>query len=312
MATPVAAEARYDVNRNDLDDDPVEEFPVPVLFGVDYDNLVPDFGDSRGGGTRSHEGQDMRAPQGTPVVSPTEAIVISTGEGVSAGKFVYTANPGGETFRYMHLDEIADNLRRGVELDEGDLIGTVGDTGNVPAGVYHLHFEVRDDRNRATDPYERMTGKPYTLKERVSFLRGILREVDDRDGYAELLVETFPDEFRTAFQRDYNLPHEIEELLEDSGVVESIDLMEQLMKLIATVPALIPTDLETGDSGVAVSLLQTYLIFHSEGAARDRLAAAGATAYFGPITAAAILEYQEDKNLPETGVFDARTKSKMM
>jgi hypothetical protein len=57
------------VNRSDLDTDIVEAFPVPVLFGVDYDALVPDFGDVRGGGTRSHEGQDMRESQGAPIVS---------------------------------------------------------------------------------------------------------------------------------------------------------------------------------------------------------------------------------------------------
>ena len=293
---PVAADARYDVNRNDLNDDPVEEFPLPVLFGIEYESVVPDYGAPRGGGTREHEGQDIMAPPGTPIVSPTEAIVISTGQGASAGKFVYTANPGGETFRYMHLDEIANNLRRGVELDVGDFIGTVGDTGNVVPGDHHLHFEIRDDRNRATDPYERLAGEPFTLKEKVSFLRGILKEVDDRDEYAELLVETFPDVFREALQKDYNLPHEIDEVMEDAGVVDTIELIAQLEKLIASIPALIPSELSSGDSGIAVSLLQTYLIFNSEGSARDRLAAAGATGYFGSITVAALLEYQADQD----------------
>ena len=100
----------WDISRSSLDDEIVEEFKVPLLFG-----LVPvtsNYGDSRGGGTRQHEGQDFFAPKGSPIVSPTEAVVIRTGSGASAGNYVYTANPGGETFRYMHLDEIA-NIKRG-------------------------------------------------------------------------------------------------------------------------------------------------------------------------------------------------------
>ena len=184
---PLTSEARHNdwgrssVDRSDLDDEIVETFPLPVLFGVEYDDIYPDYGDPRGGGTREHEGQDMRAPQGTPIVSPTDAIVIRTGEGSSAGKYVYTTNPGGETFRYMHLDSIAD-IEAGDELEVGDFIGTVGDTGNAPEGVWHLHFEVRDKDNDPTDPYPRL-GQAFTTKERMSFLRDILRDVDDEEEY---------------------------------------------------------------------------------------------------------------------------------
>ena len=105
----------------------------------------------------------MRAPQGTPVVSPTEAVVTGVGVGASSGKYVYTANPGGESFRYMHLDTMAD-IERGDKLSVGDFIGTVGDTGNAPDGVYHLHFEVKNLKNEAIDPNERLGGAPFTIK----------------------------------------------------------------------------------------------------------------------------------------------------
>lgn len=310
--TPLA-EARHgdSVNRSKLDNDIVEEFPVPILFGVAYESIVPDFGDPRGGGTRSHEGQDMRAPKGTPIVSPTEAIVISTGEGASAGKYVYTANPGGETFRYMHLDEIANGLRRGDVLDVGDFIGTVGDTGNAPDGVYHLHFEVRDSKNRATDPYERLAGDVFSLKEKMSFMRDIMNGVDDEDEYAEFLVETFKTEFLAAYEKKYDLPNEIEDVLGDSDVVAAVDLLVKLRTIIATIPALLPVGMTDGDSGTHVALLQTYIIFNSEGPARDYLAASGATGYFGGITTAALIEFQEDNNISETGVFDTATKREM-
>jgi|AntRauTorckE6833_2_1112554.scaffolds.fasta_scaffold01094_8 hypothetical protein len=304
------ASHQAEVDRYKLDSDIVETFPVPVLFGVDYDLLVADFGDPRGGGSRSHEGQDMRAPQGTPIVSPTEAIVTKVGTGYSAGKYVYTANPGGESFRYMHLDELAD-IKRGDRLAVGDFIGTVGDTGNAPDGVYHLHFEVKDQDNDPTDPYQRLAGTPFTLKEKMNFLAEVFDDVDDADEYAAFLVSQFTGVFTDAASAEYSLPREIDEVLEDTGVDKNIDLLAELNELIALIPSVVPAGVSQGDTGVAVSLLQTYLIFNSQGPAQAALASASATGYFGPITTAALVEYQAENKLDETGLFDTDTKEEM-
>lgn len=311
LVFPVAAEARHGraIDRSDLDDDVVESFPIPVLFGVNYNTLVPDFGDPRGGGTRQHEGQDMVVPLGTPIVSPTEAIVIRTGTGESAGKYVYTANPGGETFVYMHLDYIAD-LDPGDKLDPGDFIGTVGDTGNAPDGVYHLHFEVRDEDNDATDPYERMTDA-FTLKEKVSFLPDIFRDIDDGDEYAEFLIETYENEFIAALDAGYRFPDEVDDVLDDTGATTKVELMEQFNKLIDSIPGVLTTTLSGGDQGVRVALLQTYILMRSEGPARDRLAASGATGYYGSITSAAVAELQEAYDLDATGVWGSELRKEV-
>ena len=196
------------VNTSSLDEDAVETFSVPVLFAVKLASLRPDFGEPRGGGTRSHEGQDMVAPKGTPIVSPTAAVVTSVGTGDSTGKYVYTAAPGGETFRYMHLDTIA-SIKRGDKLKVGDLIGTVGDTGNAQGTTDHLHFEVRDDDNKATDPFPRF-GADFTLKQKISFLPGIFKKIRNDDEYAEFLVTTFSKEITEAARLGYDLPTAIE------------------------------------------------------------------------------------------------------
>lgn len=299
------------VDRSDLDDDPMDTFPIPILFGVDLSDITPDFGDPRDGGTRSHEGQDMRAPEGTPIMSPTEAIVIRTGSGASSGNYVYTANPGGETFRYMHLDDIA-NLDPGDKLDVGDYIGTVGDTGNAPDGVFHLHFEVRDEDNKATDPYPRLSDG-WDLEEKMSILRDVFRKIRNDDDYAEFLVETFPSEFQLALQRGYDLPPVIEEALEDKGIVSEAEKLEQLTDLIQSLPGLINLELRNGDQNAAVIILQLYLIYVSEGSARNALKTAGPTGYFGAVTEAALTEYQEDNLLVVTkGIYDSRTREAMM
>lgn len=154
-----------------LDDDKVETFPIPVLF-VRLASIYPDFGDPRDGGARKHEGQDILAPKGSFIVSPTEAVVTRTGKGGSAGIYVYTANPGGETFRYMHLDEIAPGIKTGTVLEPGDLIGFVGNTGNAAGGPAHLHFEIRDGRD-AEDPYERITGS-FDREDYVRIIRNLI------------------------------------------------------------------------------------------------------------------------------------------
>lgn len=148
------SETRRKINK--LDDDAVLAIPVPVL-GLVRSSITSDFGDPRGGGTRSHEGQDILAPRGTPVLSPTEAVVLRVGKGTNSGNNVYTANPGDETFVYMHLDSIAKGLDSGDEIEKGEIIGYVGNTGNASGGPTHLHFEIQEDGD-AKDPYPRLTG----------------------------------------------------------------------------------------------------------------------------------------------------------
>jgi murein DD-endopeptidase MepM/ murein hydrolase activator NlpD len=150
---PHSAHARHRTTTR-LGGKAVQNLPMPVLFGVNIFSLTPDFGDPRSGG-REHEGQDILAPRGAPIISPTEAVVLDRGVWPGAGNYVSTANPGGENFRYMHLDQPS-HLRPGDKLEAGDLIGFVGATGNASGGAPHLHFEIR--KSGAIDPYPRLTG----------------------------------------------------------------------------------------------------------------------------------------------------------
>lgn len=304
---------RFDwgVDRDDLDDDIVEKIPIPILFGVPYKTVRADFGDPRGGGTRTHEGQDLFAKEGTPIISPTKAIVIRTGEGDSAGKYIYTANPGGETFRYMHLKDVA-NLDPGDEIDVGDYLGTVGDTGNASGTPHHLHFEMRDEDNKAQDPYPRLSETGFTLKEKMSFLKDIFAKRRDDETYAKFLVDTYTSEFKSALSAGYVLPEAIEDALEDKGLLSAKTALEQLTQVIASIPKMLSVELRQGSSGMTVTLLQMYLIYATDGPARDVLATAGLTGYFGPATAAALKEYQGRHLLEQTGAYDAKTRAKMI
>lgn len=276
-----------------LGDDPVKEFPIPVLLGVSLRQVYSDFGDPRSDGSRSHEGQDILAPRGSYIVSPTEAVVIRTGTGSSAGKYVYTANPGDETFVYMHLDDIADGIKAGTKLKKGDLIGYVGDTGNAKGGVTHLHFEVREGR-KALDPYPRLSGE-FTLKERIAAITDILEDSDDEEDEAEALVKGYRALFIAAVADGIELPDAIEDAMPAA---------------VAGGTAGFARDLDLRSSGEDVAALQTFLIAQKAGSSAKTLAETGATGYFGALTQAALAEYQAKEGItPSVGYFGAKTRA---
>ncbi|MBP9821504.1 MAG: peptidoglycan DD-metalloendopeptidase family protein [Candidatus Pacebacteria bacterium] len=270
----------------DLDNDPVEYFPIPVLFGVAVKNMTKNFGDVRP--TRLHEGLDIMAPEGTPIVSPTDAVVVRTGNGSGSGNYVTTANPGDESFVYMHLSEIAD-IEEGDVLEVGDLIGYVGYTGSAVATAPHLHLEVRDEDGDATDPYPRLN-KPFDLDDKIDYLEVILGDSDDEDELAELLVTKFRSEFTTAKAQDIELPDAIEDALK---------------KIPAPVVGSSTGTLRVGSRGPLVVELQTYLIKKDIGSA-DRVVADGS---FGPITRQALIDFQKSASLTADGIYGPKSKA---
>lgn len=275
---------------DNLDEDPVDNLYIPILFGVSLSDLYPNFGDPRDGGNREHEGLDMMALDGTPIVSPTEAVVIRIGDGSSSGKYVSTANPGGETFVYMHLADVAD-IDEGDVLEEGDLIGYVGSTGNASGGAAHLHFEIRENRE-PTDPYERLT-REFSLKDKMEFIDRMLDEVDDADEVAEFLAAEYQNVFVAAGAQGLDVP----EMITD-------ELPLTARTTIATgLPA---RDLELGSSGPDVVALQSRLI--SEG----YLDLTTPTDLFGPLTQSALIRYQTAKGIsPASGYYGPLTRASM-
>ncbi|MGE0308465.1 MAG: M23 family metallopeptidase [Acidimicrobiia bacterium] len=107
--------------------------------------FVDSWGDPRSGGRR-HEGVDMEAERGTPVV----AVRSGTAEFKRSrlgGNSVWLVTPAGERFYYAHLDAWEGDSRAVVA---GEVIGYVGQSGNAAGD--HLHFEVRLG-DRAINPY---------------------------------------------------------------------------------------------------------------------------------------------------------------
>ena len=280
-----------------LDDDSVKDLPIPILLGVSLSDISPNFGDPRDGGARTHEGEDIMAPLGGYIVSPTDAVVVAKGTGDSAGNYVSTANPGGETFIYMHLDAFAEDLKVGTILEKGDLIGYVGDTGSAKGSGTHLHFEIRLNR-KATDPYPRLT-EVFTLEERIEAVTKALKNADDEDEDARMLVANYRSTFASAKAKGVELPNAIEDVLGGSGSV-SIG------------SSTFARDLTLGSRGDDVTALQNFLIKEGAGVSATALEEVGATGYFGALTKQALAEYQSANNVsPAVGYFGPLTRAQV-
>ena len=99
------------------------------------------WGARRDGGKRSHEGLDIFADRGTPVVAATDGWISSTGNRGLGGKQVWLREGlWGSSLYYAHLDSIA--VSKGMRVKTGDTLGFVGNTGNARTTPPHLHFGI--------------------------------------------------------------------------------------------------------------------------------------------------------------------------
>jgi murein DD-endopeptidase MepM/ murein hydrolase activator NlpD len=110
-------------------------FPVAGRHG--YGEGAARFGAGRGG--RSHQGQDVFASCGTPVVAAHGGAVKFAGFQALAGNYLVVAAEGGVDHVYMHLRDPA-LAAEGAAVATGQPIGFVGDTGDAQG--CHLHFEM--------------------------------------------------------------------------------------------------------------------------------------------------------------------------
>lgn len=111
--------------------------------------FTDDWGDPRGGGRRRHQGTDILAARGTPVVAPVSGTVRPASSANGGLSFYLNGSDGIEYFG-AHLDSYSG--RRGA-VRQGDVIGTVGTSGNARGGPPHLHFEMHPGGGAPVNPY---------------------------------------------------------------------------------------------------------------------------------------------------------------
>lgn len=143
-----------------------------LAFPVDGPHYFADtFGAPRSGG-RSHQGQDIMAVKGTPIVAAASGVVRyvnwTAGSHLNPDRccsLVIGHDDGWET-RYLHLNNdttgtddgrawgIVDGIVPGARVGAGQIIGWVGDSGNAENTPSHLHFELLDRNGAYVNSFE--------------------------------------------------------------------------------------------------------------------------------------------------------------
>ena len=140
---------------------PVDWFPVRGI--VDFGEADARFGALRGG--RAHEGQDVFANAGTPIVSVRSGTVVATGNDGGRGNYIAIWSPEAKmTHVYLHMRAPA-RLTKGEPIEAGRRIGAVGCTGSCFGD--HLHLETRQGRG--------LTGRPLDPLPMLRVLAGRAR-----------------------------------------------------------------------------------------------------------------------------------------
>ena len=123
---------------------PTGGMACPVAGPVSF---IDSWGAPRDGHT--HQGVDMMAAYGTPVVAIVSGTITYAAYDGSGGNMIFLSGDDGNAYWYMHNQ---DNLVSGGRVQAGQQIATVGDTGNA-TGTPHLHFEYHPGGGAAVNPY---------------------------------------------------------------------------------------------------------------------------------------------------------------
>jgi murein DD-endopeptidase MepM/ murein hydrolase activator NlpD len=147
---------------------------IPQFMPADMRMISSGFGYRRDpfhGGAAMHTGLDFRGPKGSPIHAAAKGRVTFVGTKQGYGRVVEISHGNGMMTRYAHMS--AWRARVGQEVDAGDVIGLIGNTGRSTGP--HLHFEVRI-HDRAVNPRPFLESAPHVLEEaRADLQRGTAR-----------------------------------------------------------------------------------------------------------------------------------------
>jgi murein DD-endopeptidase MepM/ murein hydrolase activator NlpD len=128
-------------------------FPVDMMG-------YPKFSDAFG----SHRGTDIFALTGTPVLA-VDSGTIRAADDPKGGTVAYLKSTDGTVYYYAHLTEYVGNYPRSVS--PGEVIGTVGTSGNAKGTAPHLHFEIHTTDKGTIDPYPELLAVAPSSSEKL-------------------------------------------------------------------------------------------------------------------------------------------------
>lgn len=134
-----------------------------------------------------HEGIDLVAPTGTPVVAAADGVVVGAAPNGRYGNWIRIDHAGRLTTVYGHLSGFAPGIVPGTVVSRGDVIGFVGNTGRSTGA--HLHFELLSD-GKPVNPINHPETKRTQLRtlELDRFRKQVATSLAERDREAKAVV----------------------------------------------------------------------------------------------------------------------------
>ncbi len=129
------------------------EYVFPVVGGAKFSD---DFGGPRAD-TGFHQGIDLFAPDGTPLVAVHDGTLFLVGWNRLGGRRIWLDDGHGNLFYYAHLSGFAPIAQDGAVVHAGDVIGFAGDSGDAQGTPFHLHFEIHPGGGWAVPPLAYVT-----------------------------------------------------------------------------------------------------------------------------------------------------------
>lgn len=126
-------------------------YVFPVVGGTSND-FSDDYGNPRAD-TGWHQGNDIFASAGTPLVAVADGTLSKVGVNHLGGNRLWLTDNSGTAYYYAHLSAYSPAAVEGARVRAGDVIGFVGNTGDAITTPPHLHFEVHPANGDSVDPY---------------------------------------------------------------------------------------------------------------------------------------------------------------
>ena len=120
------------------------------------------------GFNKLHQGTDFAAKTGTPIMASGSGVVVMAQKYKGYGNYVKIRHNSTYETAYAHMSKYGRGIRKGVRVNQGQIIGYVGSTG-LSTGP-HLHYEVIENGKRVNSQRLKLpTGKTLDNEARNKF-----------------------------------------------------------------------------------------------------------------------------------------------
>jgi murein DD-endopeptidase MepM/ murein hydrolase activator NlpD len=203
----------------------LQGYLFPVLGQSNYVNT---WGAARASTGVPHQGTDIFAAEGTPVVATADGVLDRVGWNTIGGYRLWIFDQYGNSFYYAHLSAFSPLAVEGATVKRGDVIAFVGHTGDAQYTPPHLHFEVHPNNGAASNPFPFLNAWQHGVAVAIGLLTGGkdrvaplallgFTDISANSGLQDSVLDTVPDTRARSIEQE-NAPRPTDESLK--GAIE--------------------------------------------------------------------------------------------